>query len=76
MSSTDLLATAASHLAAGREIVSFRDLDMGTQLTRPIIVKGGSHLRGNKRVLSRGNGLGIERIDREVIGSPVKTYET
>lgn len=76
MSSTDVLATAAAHLAAGRDIVRFRDLDMGTQLTRPVIAKGGSQLKGNKRVLSRGNGLGIERIDREAIGSSVKTYET
>lgn len=76
MSSTNVLATAATHLAAGRDIVRFRDLDMGTQLTRPVIAKGGSYLKGNKRVLSRENGLGIEQIDREVIGSPVKTYET
>jgi len=75
MSSTDLLATAASHFAASQDVVRFRDLDMGTDISDFVIAKGGSKLKGTDRVMSGGNGLGIEKIDEAVIGDPIEVYE-
>jgi len=75
MSSTGVLATAAAHFAAGVKNVRFRDLDMGTSITENVIEAGGSHLDGNHRVISGGNGLGIKEMNEEILGTPVKTYE-
>lgn len=75
MSSTGVLSTAAAHFAAGVKEVRFRDLDMGTSIDENVIKEGGSHLDGNYRVLSGGNGLGIKKMNEEVLGAPVETYE-
>ncbi len=75
MSSTDVLSTAAAHFAAGVKNVQFRDLDMGTSINENVIEAGGSHLDGNHRVLSKGDGLGIKKMNEEVLGAPLDTYE-
>lgn len=75
MSSTGVLSTAAAHFAAGVKNVRFRDLDMGTSIDEKVIMDGGSHLEGNYRVLSEGSGLGVKRMNEEVLGAPVGTYE-
>lgn len=75
MSSTGILSTAAAHFAAGVKNVRFGDLDMGTSIDENVIKEGGSHLDGNYRVLSGGNGLGIKKMNEEVLGAPVETYE-
>ncbi len=74
MSATDLLATAASHFAAGQEIVRFRDLDMGTSISNSVIATGGSYIEGGTRFLESGGGLGIGEIDRELIGPGINDY--
>ena len=75
MSSTGVLSTAAAHFAAGVKNVRFRDLDMGTSISENVIKAGGSHLEGNHRVLSGGDGLGIRKMNEEVLGAPLETYE-
>lgn len=75
MSSTGILATAAAHFAAGRSIISFRDLDMGTSISENVIEKGGSYLEGNCRVLAEGSGLGIDRINEKTIEPPAQIYQ-
>jgi len=75
MSSTGVLSTAAAHFAAGVKTVRFRDLDMGTSVNENVIKEGGSYLDGNHRVISRGNGLGIKKMNEEILGALVETYE-
>ena len=67
MVGTDVLGTAAVHLAGAVENIVFRDLDMGTSITKPLIKKGGSRLEVNMRTLPEKPGLGIEEINEDLL---------
>ena len=75
MAATDILGTAAVHLAGALENVKFRDLDMGSSIVEPVILDGGSELKGNLRTLPETSGLGIERINEELLGEAVRVFE-
>lgn len=74
MWATDLLATAATHLAAAYKNVQFFDLDMGVLMNNKVIKRGGSKLSGNKRAVPQSPGLGIEEINYEILGESVASY--
>ena len=67
MVGTDILGTAAVHLAGAIDNIVFRDLDMGTSISEPLIKKGGSKLEVNMRTLPEAPGLGIEEINEDLL---------
>lgn len=74
MLGTNILGTAATHMAVAIENIVFRDLDMGTSIETPIIKKGGAKLEGNERVVNDSPGLGIEEIEEDLLGDPLNIY--
>jgi len=67
MVGTDILGTAAVHLAGAIDNIVFRDLDMGMSIVEPLIKKGGSKLEGNMRTLPETPGLGIEKVNEDAL---------
>ncbi|MBS3788660.1 dipeptide epimerase [Candidatus Bipolaricaulota bacterium] len=74
MVATDILGTAAVHLAGAVDNIVFRDLDMGTSIETPLINKGGSKLEKNMRTLPEAPGLGIKEVNEDLLGKPLNVY--
>jgi len=75
MVETDLGLAAAVNLACGLPNVQFGDLDMGSSLRERLIKRGGSIFEDGCMVPGDRPGLGIEEINEQAIGTPLKYYK-
>jgi L-alanine-DL-glutamate epimerase-like enolase superfamily enzyme len=66
--------TAAVHFAAATKNVQYADLDCDLLLEDKLVTKGGAALEASDRIPSRESGLGIEMLDEELLGKPVRVY--
>ena len=74
MSESGIGIAAATHLAAGVRNIKYADLDSDLMLRDKLVCEGGVALKDSARVFSKISGLGIERLDEELLGKPVNIY--
>lgn len=67
--------TAGVHFAAAIKNVQYADLDSDILLKDKIVLEGGAKLKTSKRVPLMKPGLGIFKLDKEILGKPVRTYK-
>jgi o-succinylbenzoate synthase len=75
MSESEIGITAAAHLAAGIKNIQYADLDSDLLHKDKLAKKGGMGIKGSARTFSKSCGLGLEEIDTELLGKPIKKYK-
>lgn len=75
MSESEIGIAAAAHLAAGIKNIQYADLDSDLLLKDKLVKKGGASVKNSARTFSKICGLGVEEIDAELLGKPVKIYK-
>jgi L-alanine-DL-glutamate epimerase-like enolase superfamily enzyme len=65
---------AGAHLAAALKNIQFADLDSDI-LLKDKLVKGGTEVNDSMRTFSRQYGLGVEEVDKNLLGKPLKVYK-
>ena len=67
--------TAGVHLAAAMKNIEYADLDSDLLLRDRLVLEGGADLKASKRSPPEKPGLGISKLDEEILGKPVKIYK-
>ena len=67
--------TAGVHFAAAVKNVQYADLDSDILLKDKTVLEGGATLKASKRIPLMKPGLGIVKLDKEILGKPVMTYK-
>lgn len=67
--------TAAAHVAAATRNIQFADLDSDLLLQKKLVKKGGAVLEKSWRKLPEKAGLGIEQLDEELLGKPIRIFQ-
>jgi len=67
--------TAGAHFAAAVKNVQYADLDSDILLKDKTVLEGGAKLKASKRIPPMKPGLGIVKLDKEILGKPVRTYK-
>lgn len=67
--------TAGVHFAAAIKNVQYADLDSDILLRDKTVLEGGAKLEASKRIPLMKPGLGIIKLDKEILGEPVRTYK-
>ena len=67
--------TAGAHFAAAVKNVQYADLDSDILLKDKTVLEGGAKLKASKRIPLMKRGLGIVKLDKEILGKPVRTYK-
>ncbi|MCW3977678.1 MAG: dipeptide epimerase, partial [Candidatus Bathyarchaeota archaeon] len=67
--------TAGVHFAAGAKNVQYADLDSDILLKDRTVLDGGAKLKASRRIPLMKPGLGIVKLDEEILGKPVITYK-
>jgi L-alanine-DL-glutamate epimerase-like enolase superfamily enzyme len=75
MSESPIGIAAGAHLAAGTKNIQYADLDSDLMLKDKLVNKGGPGLSNSMRTFSKANGLGVEEIDRGLLGKPARVYK-
>jgi len=75
MSESPIGIAAGAHLAAGTKNIQYADLDSDFMLKDKLVKKGGPGLSNSMRTFSRANGLGVEEIDKGLLGKPARVYK-
>jgi L-alanine-DL-glutamate epimerase-like enolase superfamily enzyme len=75
MSESEIGIAGAAHLAAGVKNIQYADLDSDLLLKDKLVKKGGTGVKNSARTFSKGCGLGVEEIDAELLGKPIKMYK-
>jgi L-alanine-DL-glutamate epimerase-like enolase superfamily enzyme len=75
MSESPIGIAAGAHLAAGTRNIQYADLDSDLMLKDKLVKKGGPRLINSMRAFSNAYGLGVEEIDENLLGKPVKVYK-
>jgi L-alanine-DL-glutamate epimerase-like enolase superfamily enzyme len=66
--------TAGVHLAAAVKNIKYADLDSDILIRDKLVLEGGAKLEASKRIPSEMPGLGLNKLDGEILGKPVKIY--
>jgi o-succinylbenzoate synthase len=74
MSESEIGIAAGAHFAAGLRNVMYADLDCDLLHADKLVKKGGTRVADSTRLFPRGNGLGIEELDMEMLGAPRAIY--
>jgi L-alanine-DL-glutamate epimerase-like enolase superfamily enzyme len=75
MGESGLGITAGAHLAAAVRNIQYADLDSDLLLKDKLVQKGGVAITDSKRIFPASDGLGIERLNLELLGKPKKIYK-
>jgi L-alanine-DL-glutamate epimerase-like enolase superfamily enzyme len=75
MSESEIGISAAAHLAAGIKNIQYADLDSDLLLKDRVVRKGGVSIKDSARTFPKSCGLGIEQVDEELLGKPLKIYK-
>ena len=67
--------TAGVHFAAAVKNVQYADLDSDILLKDKTVLEGGAKLKASKRIPLMKPGLGVIKLDKEILGEPVRTYK-
>jgi o-succinylbenzoate synthase len=67
--------TAGVHFATAAKSIQYADLDSDILLKDKTVLKGGAKLKASKRIPLMKPGLGIIKLDEEILGEPVRTYK-
>jgi L-alanine-DL-glutamate epimerase-like enolase superfamily enzyme len=67
--------TAGVQLAAAVKNVEYADLDSDILLRDKLVLEGGAKLEASKRIPPEKPGLGVNKLDEETLGKPVKIYK-
>ncbi len=67
--------TAGVHFAAAIKNVQYADLDSDILLKDKTVLEGGAKLNASKRIPLTKSGLGIVKLDKEILGEPIRTYK-
>ena len=74
MGESNIGITAAVHLAAAVKNIKYADLDSDILIRDKLVLEGGARLDASKRIPPEKPGLGLNNINEEILGKPVKTY--
>ncbi len=74
MGESEIGITAGVHLAAAVKNIPYADLDSDLLLQDKLVRKGGAKLKTSKRIPPKTPGLGIVKLDRRLVGNPVRVY--
>lgn len=74
MSESGIGIAAAAHLAAGVKNIRYADLDSDLMLRDKLLIEGGVCLKDSSRIFSKVCGLGVDQLDENLLGKPVKVY--
>ena len=74
MSESEIGIAAAAHLAAGVKNIQYADLDSDLLHRDKLVKKGGLSVKDSARTFSKACGLGVEEVDAQVLGKPLKIY--
>ena len=76
MGESEIGIAAGAHLAAAVKNIQYADLDSDLLLRDKLVEKGGVKIKESMRTFPRRvNGLGITRVDAELLGKPLKVYK-
>jgi L-alanine-DL-glutamate epimerase-like enolase superfamily enzyme len=75
MSESEIGIAAAAHLAAGVKNIQYADLDSDLLLKDRLVKKGGPSVRDSARTFSKGCGFGVEEVDAQLLGKPLRIYK-
>ncbi|MBS7632450.1 dipeptide epimerase [Candidatus Bathyarchaeota archaeon] len=75
MSESSIGIAAATHLAGAVKNIQYADLDSDILLKDKITTEGGVPLVNSVRKFTNGHGLGIETVDTEFLGKPLRIYK-
>ena len=75
MSESGLGIAAAGHLAAATRNIRYADLDSDLMHLDKLVKKGGLGLEESHRVFQETAGLGVEELDQNLLGKPLKIYK-
>jgi len=67
--------TAGVHFAVAVKNVQYADLDSDILLKERTVLEGGAKLKASKRISLMQPGLGIVKLDKELLGKPVRAYK-
>lgn len=74
MGESEIGIAAGAHLAAATANIRYADLDSDLFFREKLVKKGGTPLKNSMRAISAQPGLGIEELDEELLGKPIRTY--
>jgi L-alanine-DL-glutamate epimerase-like enolase superfamily enzyme len=66
--------TAGVNLTAAVKNIKYADLDSDILIRDKLVLEGGAKLEASKRIPSEKPGLGVNRLDEEILGKPAKIY--
>ncbi len=75
MGESNIGITAGVQLAAAVRNIAYADLDSDILLKDKLVLEGGAKLEAPRRIPPEKPGLGLTRLDEEVLGKPVKIYK-
>ena len=67
--------TAGVQLAAAIKNIEYADLDSDILIRDKLVLEGGAKLEASKRIPPEKPGLGVNKLDEEILGKPVKIYK-
>ena len=67
--------TAGVHFAAAVKNVQYAGLDSDILLKDKTVLEGGAKLKASNRIPLMKPGLGVIKLDKEILGEPVRTYK-
>jgi L-alanine-DL-glutamate epimerase-like enolase superfamily enzyme len=74
MSESPIGIAAGAHLAAGTKNIGYADLDSDLMLKDKLVKKSGPKVINSMRTFSNAYGLGVEEIDKNLLGKPAQVY--
>ena len=75
MGESTLGITAGVQLAAAVKNIKYTDLDSDILIRDKLVLKGGAKLEASRRIPPEKPGLGVSKLDEEILGEPVKIYK-
>lgn len=66
--------TAGTHFASSLSNLKFADLDSDILLKDKLVLEGGATLKSSRRIPPLSPGLGIAKLDEQLLGKPIKRY--
>jgi len=67
--------TAGVQFTAAVKNIQYADLDSDILIRDKLVLEGGAKLEGSRRIPPAKPGLGVTRLDEEILGEPVKIYK-
>ena len=67
--------TAGVQLAAAIKNIEYADLDSDILIRDKLVLEGGAKLEASRRIPPEKPGLGVSKLDEEILGEPVKVYK-